>query len=313
MLASLLGLVSVAVAGAVFFLQGERMGAFVGRVLPEMRGKLEFRSIRWPARLLLDILAKRPTPFFVDGVKFFDPEGTVVVDVPHLEVKIELHQLINGAGLFMHDLEVGPNSYWRFGRMQKTKKGIGFLATFDPKHPSPPAPPGAKPGKGFAVRIFNAQLNGIRVVFDFPHVWGFDLRDLHAPAWLQVEDGFCGWEAVGVEARQGGYLTVLDQVLPFDSVKVKQVATLREYSDDIFLDLTAGKTGHTTLVGKGFFNGIYAAESVSAIHMHTEFQDAGCSECGAEADEHPWTSLGRCRCTRGGRSHGALREHRHQH
>ena len=274
MLASLLGLVSLAVTGAVLLLQGERMGTFVAKVLPEMRGKLEFRSIRWPARLLVDILAKRPTPFSVDGVKFFDPEGTVVVDVPHLDVKIELHQLINGAGLFMHDLEVGPNSYWRFGRMKKTKKGIGFLATFDPKHPSPPAPPDAKPEKGFSVRIFNAQLNGLRVVFDFPHVWGFDLRDLHAPAWLQVEDGFCGWEAVGVEARGGGYLTVLDQVLPFDSVKVKQVATLREYSDDIFLDLTAGKTGRSTLVGKGFFNGIYAAESVSAIHMHAEFHEA---------------------------------------
>jgi len=24
-------------------------------------------------------------------------------------------------------------------------------------------------------------------------------------------------------------------------------------------------------VGKGFFNGIYAADSVSAIHMHTSF------------------------------------------
>jgi autotransporter translocation and assembly factor TamB len=273
-LAGLLGLVSLAVAGAVFFLQGERMGAFVAKVLPDMRGKLEFRSIHWPARLLVDILVKRPTPFSVDGVKFFDPEGTVVVDVPHLDVKIDLRQLINGAGLFMHDLEVGPNSYWRFGRMKKTKKGIGFLATFDPKNPPPPPPPGAKPEKGFAVRIFNAQLNGLRVVFDFPHVWGFDLRDLHAPAWLQVEDGFCGWEAVGLEARQGGYLTVLDQVLPFDSVKVKQVATLREYSDDIFLDLTEGKTGHSTLAGKGFFNGIYAAESVSAIHMHTEFHDA---------------------------------------
>jgi autotransporter translocation and assembly factor TamB len=276
-LASVLGLVGLTVAGAVFFLQGERMGAFVGKVLPEMRGRLEFRSIRWPARLLIDILAKRPTPFVVDGVKFYDPEGTVVLDVPHLDVKLELHQLINGAGLFMHDLEVGPNSYWRFGRMKNTKKGIGFLATFDPKHPSPPAPPpppGAKPEKGFTVRIFSAQLNGLRVVFDFPHVWGFDLRDVHAPAWLQVEDGFCGWEAVGLEARGGGYLTVLDQVLPFDSVKVKQVATLREYSDDIFLDLTAGKTGRTTLVGKGFFNGIYAADSVSAIHMHTEFHDA---------------------------------------
>jgi autotransporter translocation and assembly factor TamB len=273
-LASLLGLVGLAVTGAVFLLQGERMGALVGKVLPEMRGRMEFRSIHWPARLLIDILAKRPTPFSVDGVKFFDPEGTVVVDVPHLDVKLELHQLINGAGLFMHDLEVGPNSYWRFGRMQKTNKGIGFLATFDPKHPSPPPPPGAKPEKGFAVRIFNAQLNGLRVVFDFPHVWGFDLRDLHAPAWLQVEDGFCGWEAVGVEARGGGYLTVLDQVLPFDSVRVKQVATLREYSDDIFLDLTAGKTGRTTLSGKGFFNGIYGDDSVSAIHMHTQFHDA---------------------------------------
>ncbi len=277
MLASLLGLVSLAVAGAVLFLQGERMGAFVAKVLPEMRGKLEFRSIRWPARLLVDILAKRPTPFVVDGVKFFDPDGTLVLDVPHLEVKLELHQLINGAGLYMHDLEVGPNSYWRFGRMQKTKPGIGFLAAFKPLHPSPPAPhppAGAKPEKGFAVRIFNAQLNGLRVVFDFPHVWGFDLRDLHAPAWLQVEDGFCGWEAVGLEARQGGYLTVLDQVLPFDSVKVKQVATLREYSDDIFLDLTEGKTGRSTLVGKGFFNGIYGDDSISAIHMHTEFHDA---------------------------------------
>jgi len=81
--------------------------------------------------------------------------------------------------------------------MKKTKKGIGFLATFDPKNPPPPPPPGAKPEKGFAIRIFNAQLNGLRVVFDFPHVWGFDLRDLHAPAWLQVEDGFCGWEAWG--------------------------------------------------------------------------------------------------------------------
>ena len=40
-LASLLGLVSLAVAGAVFFLQGERMGSLVAMVLPEMRGKLD--------------------------------------------------------------------------------------------------------------------------------------------------------------------------------------------------------------------------------------------------------------------------------
>lgn len=276
-LASLLGLVGLAIGGAIVFLQGDRMGAFVTSLVPEMRGKLEFRSIRWPARLLFDILAKRPTPLVVEGVKFYDPEGSVVLDVPHLTVGLELRQLIDGGGLFMHDLDVGPNSYWRFGRMQKTKRGIGFLEVFKAKkrgRPSPPKPPGAPKDKGFVVRIYNAQLNGLRVVFDFPHVWGFDLRDVHAPAWLHVEDDFVGWEAVGLEARAGGFLTVLDHVLPFDSVKVKQVATLREYADDIFLDLTEGKTGRSTLVGKGFFNGIYADDSVSAIHMHTEFHDA---------------------------------------
>lgn len=274
-LAGLLGLIGVVLAAAILFLQGPRMGAFVGKVLPDMRGHMVFTSVYWKPRLLLDLIRKQPTPLVVDGLKIIDPEGTVVLDVPHLTVGVELHQLINGAGLFLHDLEVSPKSHWRFGRMVKTK-GIGFLAALDPKNPSPPKPrpADAPPEKGFAVHIFNAQLHGLRVVFDFPHVWGFDLKELRGPASLAIDDGLCLWDAQNLETSEGGYLTVLDQVLPFDSVSVKRVATLREYSDDIFLELAAGRTGRTVLKAKGFFNGIYASDSVSAIHLGAEFLDA---------------------------------------
>lgn len=274
-LAGLLGLIGVVLAAAILFLQGPRMGAFVGKVLPDLRGHMVFESVYWKPRLLLDLLRKQPTPLVVDGLKIIDPDGTVVLDVPHLTVAVELHQLIDGAGLFLHDLEVSPKSYWRFGRMVKTK-GIGFLAALEGKDVAPPKPRpvDAPPEKGFAVHIFNAQLHGLRVVFDFPHVWGFDLKELRGPASLAIDEGLCLWDAQNLETSEGGYLTVLDQVLPFDSVAVKRVATLRENSDDIFLDLTAGRTGHTVLKGKGFFNGIYGADSVSGIHLTAEFSDA---------------------------------------
>ncbi len=277
LLAGLVALTAVVVLAAVLFVQGETMAKLVNGALPEMKGKLELGSVRWKPRLLWDLLADRPTPMVVGGVRVVDPEGTTVLDVPNLEVSIRLRPLIAGEGVILSDLHVGPKSMWLFGRMKRLK-GIGFLEAFEskkPARPSPPKPPGAKKEKGFVFQIVNAHLDGFRVIFDFPGSWGFDLRDVHAPAWLLVgDDGFVGWEATNLEARQGGYLRVLTEELPFDSVKVEKVATLREYWDDIFLHLTDGRTGNTSLSGKGFFRGIYAADSVSAINMHAELEHA---------------------------------------
>ena len=293
LLAGLVALLAVVVLAAVIFVQGERMANIVNGVLPEMKGKLHFGSIRWKPRLLWDLVADRPTPMVVGGLLIVDPEGTTVLDVPNLEVSIRLRPLISGQGVILSDLHVGPKSMWLFGRM-KQQRGIGFLAALDPRKsapPAPPKPPGAKKEKGFVFQIVNADLDGFRVIFDFPGTWGFDLRDVHAPAWLLVDgEGFVGWEATNLEARQGGYLRVLTEELPFDSVKVKQVATLREYWDDIFLDLTDGRTGRSTLRGKGFFRGIYAADSVSAINMHAEFDHAA-DALTAVAKPHNLTGL----------------------
>ena len=242
-----------------------------------MKGSLHFGSIRWKPRLLIDLVTDRATPMVVEGLLIKDPEGTVVLDVPRLEVSVRLKTLISGGGIILADLKVGPNSVWSFSKMAKLP-GIGFLSAFDPKKPSPPPPPrppGAPKEKPFVFQIVNAELDGFRAIFDFPGVWGLDLRDIHAPASVLVDgEGFVGWDVTNLEARQGGYLKVMTETLPFDAVYVTRVATTREWSDDIFLDLRLAKTGRSALVGKGFFTGIYGANSVGGIKIHAEFEHA---------------------------------------
>ncbi len=277
-LAGLLALVGVVLLGAILFVQGGRLAKIVNGVLPEMKGSLHFGAIFWKPRLLYDLLTDGATPMVVEGLIIKDPEGTTVLDVPHLEVSVRLRTLIGGGGIILSDLHVGPNkSVWRFSKMIKLK-GIGFLSAFDPKHPAPPPPPpppGAKKEKGFVFQIVNANLDGFRAIFDFPGSWGLDLRDIHAPASLLVDgEGFVGFDVTNLEAREGGYLKVMSEVLPFDQVFVNRVATTREWSDDIFLDLRQAKTGRSKLVGKGFFTGIYGANSVGGIKIHAEFEHA---------------------------------------
>lgn len=273
----LVTLIAVVLVGAVLFVQGPRLAAIVNGVLPPMKGSLHFGSIRWKPRLLLDLVTDKATPMVVEGLKITDPEGTTVLDVPNLEVSVRLGTLIGGGGIILSDLKVGPKSVWLFGKMKKGQ-GIGFLSSFDPKNPPPPPPPrrpGAPKEKPFVFQIVNADLNGFRAIFDFPGVWGLDLRDIHAPASLLVDgEGFVGFDVVGLQARQGGYLRVMTEELPFDSVVVDRVATTREWSDDIFLDLKMARTGKSELVGRGFFTGIYGADSVGGIKIHAEFAHA---------------------------------------
>lgn len=259
----------------VTFVQGPRLAAIVNRVLPAMKGRICFGSIRWRPRLLADLLLDRATPMVVEGLKITDPEGTVVLDVPNLKVAVRLRPLLSGGGIILSDLWVGPKSVWLFAKM-KSDQGIGFLSAFDPEHPAPAPPhPPAKGEKGFVFQIANAELDGLHAVFDFPGVWGLDLRDIHAPASLLVDgQGFVGWDVVGLQARRGGYLRVMTEELPFDRVSVNRVATTRAWSDDIFLDLGSARTGASELVGKGFFTGIYGESSVGGIKIHVELGHA---------------------------------------
>jgi len=63
--------------------------------------------------------------------------------------------------------------------------------------------------------------------------------------------------------------------VPFDRVAITRVSTTQERPDDIFLDLEAADTGHSRLIAKGYFTGIYGPTSEPGIDLRARIDDAG--------------------------------------
>jgi hypothetical protein len=272
------GVIAFAVLAASVVLQGPRLGRLIEGALPANAGKLAIGGVTWHLRALIDIVTDVPSPVAVDGLKIIDPEGTVVLDVPHLEARVKLRTLIGGS-FSIHDLRV-PKALWRFASMEHSE-GIGFLAALGPKTPLPPSPKDAPQAAGVFFEIVSAELGDMDAIFDFPGSWGLELRHIHARASLiqstvDPKHPIFGFDAGPVIASGGGYLKILDDnVLPFDRVVINRVATTQEWSDDIFLDLQEADTGRSKLTGKGFFTGIYGATSIPGIKLHADFARAG--------------------------------------
>ena len=280
-------------AGLVFVLglalgatlmQGPRLARVVTGFLPAFAGKIDVASIRWRPRLFWDLLTDAPTPIVIEGLRVTDPEGKDVLRAPRLEAKVRPRSAMS-ARIYLHDVKLGPGSFWRFARMGE-REGIGFLRWFEipdePGAPRPPPPPKQDPDETeFVFQIVNVELDGLTALFDFPGAWGLELRDIKAPGTVLVEGDFVGFDVKNLVARKGGYLRILDDVLPFDRVEVNRVATTRDQPDNIQLDVAAGRTGASVLVGKGVFTGIYgygvpegALEPPSGIKMHVEISEA---------------------------------------
>jgi hypothetical protein len=230
----LVGTIVVAILGASIVLQGSRLGRLIESTLPENKGKLQIGGVTWRLRALVDIVTDEPTPVSVDGLRITDPEGTVVLDVPHLDCKVKLRTLIARGSFSIHDLRV-PVALWRFAAL-KNSEGIGFTAALAPKVDPPPPPPGFKPkGPGSFFEIAGAEIGDLNAILDFPGSWGLELRHAHARVTLK-QDGTdpehptSGFDAGPVPAAGGGWLRILDDfVLPFDKVAINRVGTTPEW------------------------------------------------------------------------------------
>jgi hypothetical protein len=275
---ALLGTVALALVAASFVLQGSRLGRLIEGALPPNRGKMQIGGVTWHLRALVDLVTDAPSPIAVDGLRIVDPDGVVVLDVPHLEARVKLRTLIGGS-FSIHDLRA-PRALWRFAEM-KSGTEIGFLAALAPRNPPPPKPKDAPAGPGSFFEITGAELGDLDAIFDFPGAWGLELRHARARASLiqstvDPKHPIFGFDAGPVVAEGGGYLRILDDnVLPFDHVTINRVATTQDWPDDIFLDLPSAETGKSRLTGKGFFTGIYGATSTPGIKLHAEFAHAG--------------------------------------
>ncbi len=277
---AVLALTTIAVLGASIVLQGPRLAAMISGALPKNQGKLELGGVNWSLRALVDVITDVPSPISVDGLRITDPEGTVVLDVPHLDAEVKLRTLIGGS-FSIHNLRVGKAS-WRFAQL-KGSPAIGFLAALAPSPAAgeTPAPKDAEAkGPGSFFEIVDADLEDLNALFDFPGAWGLELRHARAHASLKQSTvdprhPSFGFDAGPIAAEGGGWLRIMDDnLLPFDKVFINRIATTPEHPDDIYLDLREAKAGRATLVGRGFFTGIYGATSVPGIDLHAEFHHA---------------------------------------
>ncbi len=283
LLGGLAGTVVAAVLAASVILQGPRLGRLIEGALPPFAGKLHIGGVSWRLRALGDLITDEPTPIAVDDLRITDPEGTVVLDVPHLDARVRLRTLLKGS-FAIETLRV-PQALWRFSQL-KRGDGIGFLAALAPR-PDPKAPPKAppdpnQPGSSFAIN--DAELGDLTALFDFPGVWGLELRHAHGHVSLlqstvDPHHPIFGFDGTSVVAEGGGSLRILgDNVLPFDRVVINRIATTPDRPDDIQLDLAEADTGRSRLSGRGAFTGIYGvngASSVPGIDLRIAFDHAG--------------------------------------
>jgi hypothetical protein len=273
----------VAVLAASAILQGPRLGRLIEGALPAFAGKLHIGGVTWHLRALGDLITDEPTPIAVDDLRITDPEGTVVLDVPHLDARVRLRTLLKGS-FAIETLRV-PQALWRFSQL-KRGDGIGFLAALAPR-PDPKAPPKAppdpnQPGSSFAIN--DAEMGDLTALFDFPGVWGLELRHAHGHVSLlqstvDPHHPVFGFDGTSVVAEGGGSLRILgDNVLPLDRIVINRIATTPDRPDDIQLDLAEADTGRSRMSGRGAFTGIYGvngAASVPGIDLGIAFDHAG--------------------------------------
>ncbi len=177
----LVGTVVLAVLAASVVLQGSRLGRLIESTLPENKGKIHIGGVTWRLRALVDIVTDEPTPITVDGLQIVDPEGTVVLDVPHLDAKVKLRTLNRGRQL----LDSRPACAGRAVALRRDEEQRGDRVPRRAGAEECAAAAAARreaEGTGSFFAIEGAELGDLNAILDFPGSWGLELRHAHARA-----------------------------------------------------------------------------------------------------------------------------------
>ncbi len=149
---------------------GEALGRFIcDNFNKNRRGRMEIKSVTWRPRAVLDYLAGQPTPVSVSGLKMFDVNGTLVVDVPYATALIHIEPLRRNVSLIIEDLEVDGGSVHveMFPKPEDPSVlELGLVGLFGSAKPS--AGPTVLPPDPFTISVKRFHLKNIRVTGDIP-------------------------------------------------------------------------------------------------------------------------------------------------
>ena len=236
----------------------------------------------WSLRALVDLVTDAPSPITVDGLRILDPEGTVVLDVPHLEARVKLRTLIGGS-FSIHDLRVAQGVL-ALRADGATSRASGSWRRWRPRTPPPPAAAARRrqPGPGSFFQIVNAELGDLNAVFDFPGRLGARAAAHARHGVADPVGGRPDAPDLRLRRRAGGRRGRRLAAHPGRQPAAvrsgrRSTASRRRRSAPTTSSWTCegAETGPSQLVGKGFFTGIYGATSVPGIDLHGALRRRG--------------------------------------
>ena len=185
---SLLLLFNVAYLGAWWFFNDETLGRFLGPTISAfVDGDLEFESIHWQPRLIIDLITGTPTPAKVRGFRIYEgykylgqERRRVTVHAEEVEAELVLHEIIpwNRLGVppvfeipwFLHftrarsdkPVRVWAREYAVEGRDGETQWRLSLPGAFMPPDDEP-APPDTR---GISIKVDDARFTDLTLDVD---------------------------------------------------------------------------------------------------------------------------------------------------
>jgi hypothetical protein len=277
----LLAALALLAAAVPLLLRGPVLRWAVARATEPLCGRITVQGGHFGLGLIPNLLLGRPLAVELLGVRLLAPDGGEVTAAERVTARLTVER---GPWRFAVEDAVASRGHWRLAI--GGAPGSGFLDVFRPvpRHggraacvaPRPAArPPTALPppaprapvafssvGAVFAVR--GGRLDEIDVDLDFP-AWGLALSRVRCGGSFEVAASNGSpvlFEAHDARAR-GGVLRLGPARsrgvtrARFDDVAIPRVALARERPTDIVLEVSAGRTGRSTLHGRADFNRVF--------------------------------------------------------
>ena len=225
--------VCCAVGGAVGWnyvrsnFHGKALGKFISDAFNKnRRGRMEIGSVTWRPRAIIDYISGQPTPVSVTGLKLYDVQGKLVVDVPYATAMFHIEPLRRNISLVVDDLEA-DGGFVHVGMFPKpedpTVLEIGLVGLFGSTKPSTPGPT-VLPPEPFTIEVKRFHLRNIRVTGDIPSA------DLDVQG-LSLEGGYLHYNSPSVSTAHRFHLQGLPRA---EKAWVKFLGQEMNFSNVVF-------------------------------------------------------------------------------
>ncbi|MBK8264029.1 MAG: translocation/assembly module TamB domain-containing protein [Nannocystis sp.] len=184
----LLLLFNIAYFGAWLFFNDEVLGGFLGPTISGfIDGDLEFESIHWQPRLIIDLITGTPTPVHVEGFRIYEgykylgqPRRRVTVHAEAVDVEMVLHEIIplNRLGVppvfeipwYLHFTRAradAPVRVWaREYAVERRDGEIDWRLSLPGAFMPPDDEPGPPDIRGISIRVDDAEFTDLTLELD---------------------------------------------------------------------------------------------------------------------------------------------------